>query len=160
MSSKKQKKEKASTCAICGAKIYWGNKTKDYGKPTSSGRSHGSLHHYVPERFFGRSANRKNDPRDGIFSDSPWKENIPDRAVGAFCFDCHEELIHNPVLLEEQIKNLRELVQVYGLSEDDKTITENLVGREKIAGRIGLFHHVIATGLKCLLDEQKVPLEW
>jgi len=59
MSSKKQKKEKASTCAICGAKIYWGNKTKDYGKPTSSGRSHGSLHHYVPERFFGRSANRK-----------------------------------------------------------------------------------------------------
>ena len=31
----------------------------DYAKPNIKGRSHATKHHYVAERFFGRSSNRE-----------------------------------------------------------------------------------------------------
>jgi hypothetical protein len=40
-------------CAICGCELH---RTRDtYARPTPEGRSHASVHHFVPERFFGRS---------------------------------------------------------------------------------------------------------
>jgi hypothetical protein len=64
------------------------------------------------------------------------------------CYECHEELVHNPVLLPEDIKGFADLVRIRGLSEMVKT-----EDRSKIADRIALFHDVIARGLKILREE-------
>ena len=66
-----------------------------------------------------------------------------------FCYECHEELLHNPVLLAEDIKCFAELVRIRNLSETAKT-----EDRSKIAGRIELFHDAIALGLKILHEAE------
>jgi hypothetical protein len=53
-------------------------------------------HHYVAERFFGRSKNRRGQIREAIFPECPW--DYEKRTV-VLCYECHEELIHNPVFL-------------------------------------------------------------
>lgn len=63
-----------------------------------------------------------------------------------FCFECHEELLHNPVLLPDDIKKFAQLVSERGLSENIKG-----EDRTKAAGRIVLFHEIIARGLKDIL---------
>jgi hypothetical protein len=100
------------------------------------------MHHFVAERFFGRSRNRPGTIRSAIFSSCPWG---CERKKLAYCYECHEELIHNPVLLPEDITLFQNLVQARGLTEEDKPES-----REKIAGRIKLFHEVIACGLRQL----------
>jgi len=51
-------------CAICGCQLH---RTKDtYARPTVEGRSHATSHHYVAERFFGRSTNHKGTKTDLI----------------------------------------------------------------------------------------------
>ncbi len=70
-----------------------------------------------------------------------------------FCYECHEELIHNPVLLPEDIARFAALVRQRGLSEEMKTES-----RELIAGRVALFHEVIARGLASLLQEGASPM--
>jgi hypothetical protein len=65
-----------------------------------------------------------------------------------FCYECHEELLHNPVLLPNDISRFGQLARQRGLSEDTKP-----KNRGKIAQRIMLFHEVIARGLKALHDE-------
>lgn len=67
---------------------------------------------------------------------------------GVFCYECHEELLHNPVLLPEDVSRFAELVRLSDLSEKVKT-----EDRSKIAGRVVLLHDVIALGLKVLLEE-------
>ncbi len=126
------------TCAICGCLLH---RTKNtYASPTVEGRSHASTHHYVPERFFGRSKNRRGTQREKIFENCPWSH---ERETAIFCYDCHEELLHNPVLLPEDIKRFADIVRSKGLSEDRKTES-----RQRIAGRIKLFHEVIHRGLE------------
>jgi hypothetical protein len=66
-----------------------------------------------------------------------------------FCYECHEELLHNPVLLPEDVSRFAELVRLSGLSEKVKT-----GDRSKIAGRVALFHDAITRGLKILLEEK------
>jgi hypothetical protein len=66
-----------------------------------------------------------------------------------FCYECHEELLHNPVLLPEDVSRFADLVRLSGLSETVKN-----EDRSKIAGRVALFHDVIARGLKVLLEEE------
>ncbi len=131
-------------CAICGCQLH---RTKNtYARPTLEGRSHATSHHYVAERFFGRSTNRRGTKTDGIFSSCPWGR---EGESVVFCYECHEELVHNPVFLPEDIAQFAALVKQRGLSEDVKT--EN---RAPIAGRIALFHEVIACGLAALLQEK------
>jgi len=110
-----------------------------------AGRSHASKHHFVPERLFGRSANRRGTKREGVFSTCPWSH---EGETGAYCYDCHEELLHNPVLLPEDVRAFAELVKRRNLHEDLKP-----EHKDKIAGRIMLLHEVIAVGLKALLRE-------
>jgi hypothetical protein len=82
----------------------------------------------------------------------PWEQ---EGRYQLFCYECHEELLHNPVLLPEDIVVLAELVRRRDLSEDIK-----LEDRTKIAGRVKLFHEVIARGLKLVKEECAVsPLE-
>ncbi|OGV57622.1 MAG: hypothetical protein A2283_04300 [Lentisphaerae bacterium RIFOXYA12_FULL_48_11] len=68
-----------------------------------------------------------------------------------FCYECHEELIHNPVFLPKDIEALNTLVRAKKLNEDHKTES-----REKIAGRIKLLHKIITAGLK-QISEQASP---
>jgi len=95
-------KKMTEHCALCGCLVH---REGEYAKPTVKGRSHRTKHHHVAERFFGRSSNRPGTLRERIFPVDPWgfegKSEI-------FCYDCHEELLHNPILLPEDIKKLAE----------------------------------------------------
>ena len=131
-------------CAICGCEVH---RRGGYAKPTVEGRSHASKHHYVAERFFGRSDNRPGEQRSRLFERSPW--GLEGKA-GVFCYDCHEELLHNPVLLPGDLEALSELVRLRGLDEAEKTAS-----REKLAGRVQLFHEVLAMGIRELLKRER-----
>ena len=129
-------------CAICGCKLH---RRGDYSKPTIQGRAHATKHHFVPERFFGRSANRPGENRDPIFNSCPWNM---EGNTAVFCYECHEELLHNPVFLPEDIKMLSKLVHVRKLHEKEKGKS-----RKKIAGRIKLLHEIIQSGLENRAEE-------
>ena len=124
-------------CAICACVL---NREGNYARPTTQGRAHASRHHYVAERFFGRSSNRRGEQRERVFETCPWDM---EKQFNVYCYECHEELLHNPVLLPEDISNFAELVRSRDLNEDEKP--EN---RVKLAGRIQLLHEVIAAGLR------------
>lgn len=127
-------------CAICGCTL---SRSGVYADETTEGRSYRSEHHLVAERFFGRSANRPGTRRNGVFSSCPWGMEGKSEV---FCFECHEELLHNPVLLPDDLKKFAQLVSERGLSENIKG-----EDRTKAAGRIVLFHEIIARGLKDIL---------
>lgn len=133
-------------CAICGCELHRTRNT--YARPTVKGRSHATKHHLVPERFFGRSSNRPGTEAEGIFASCPWGH---EKESKVFCYECHEELLHNPVLLSEDLADFAELVRIRGLNEDLKP-----QNREKIAGRVVLFHEVIARGLAVLREEHRL----
>ena len=135
---------KSETCAICGCLL---NRSGKYAESTIEGRSHASKHHFVAERFFGRSANRRGTKREGIFGTCPWGQ---EGKGAAYCYECHEELLHNPVLLPEDIRSLSALVRIRKLDEEQKP-----EHREKIAGRVRPLHEVIASGLDVLLQQEK-----
>lgn len=129
-------------CSICGCILHRTEGT--YALPSISGRSHATKHHYVAERFFGRSVNRSGTKRDGIFIACPWGH---EGETTVFCYECHEELLHNPVLLPEDIERFAALVRERGLNEIEKG-----EDRSKLAGRVKLFHEIISRGLKSLQD--------
>ena len=131
-------------CSLCGCELH---RDGEYAQPTIKGRSHATNHHYVAERFFGRSKNRPGDVRGAIFNECPWKY---EGQSATFCYDCHEELIHNPVFLPQDILNFSELVKKRGLNEVQKTES-----KEKLGGRIMLFHDIIESGLNYLLEQSK-----
>jgi hypothetical protein len=129
----------AERCSLCNCKVH---RRGEYAQQTSKGRSHATMHHFVPERFFGRSKNRAATVRSAIFISCPWGI---ERKKAVYCYERHAELFHKPVLLEEDINLFRNLVMTRGLAEQEKP--ENC---EKVAGRIKLFHKVIACGLRQL----------
>ncbi len=131
-------------CAICGCQLHRTPGT--YARPTIEGRSGASKHHFIAERFFGRSKNRRGTKTEGIFNECPWR---CEGEFGLFCYECHEELLHNPVMLPEDIALFTELVRMRNLAEQIK-----VPERVKIAGRIALFHEVIARGVTILHDEE------
>jgi hypothetical protein len=132
-------------CAICGCEL--NRKVGVYGTATIDGRSHASKHHYVAKRFFSRSASHKGKPREPIFKECPWGlEDEPDE----YCYDCHEELLHNPIFLPKDIEGFCELVRRNGFSEGVKTDSS-----EKLAGRIKLLHEVLERGIEGLLEGKK-----
>ena len=134
---------KPNNCEVCGCRLH--RNTGTYARPTPEGRSHASSHHYIPERFFGRSLNRGKTLREPIFALSPWDY---EHKTAVLCYDCHEELIHNPVFLPNDIANLSKIVKRKALAEDQKPTT-----RDKIAGRIVLLHEIIEKGLAQIIKE-------
>ena len=131
-------------CSICGCPVHRTPGT--YNGLTVEGRSHATRHHFVPERFFGRSSNRPGQ-RAGIFRRCPWDH---ERRTGVFCYECHEELLHNPVLLPEDVERFAALVRVRGLAERKKGLS-----RRRITGRVELFHEVISRGLQVMLEAEE-----
>ena len=136
------------TCAICECPLHRGGK---YGGPSVAGRSHATKHHFVAERFFGRSKNRRGEERKRIFDADPWGV---ERETTVLCFDCHEELLHNPVLLARDLENLRELVRLRGLNENKKSRD-----RQKLADRIELLHEALDKGLRGLLRDERAAIK-
>ena len=136
---------KQERCTLCGCALT--NQTGTYAKPTAAGRSHRNEHHLVAERFFGRSKNRRGTQRERTFAECPW--GMEGEAL-VFCFECGEELLHNPVFLPQDIQQFAQLIRVRDLSEEEKPAT-----REKLAGRIRLLHDVIAAGLAALMKDVK-----
>ncbi len=132
-------------CVICGCKL---NRVKGvYATPTIEGRSHATQHHYVAERFFGRSATRRGEQREPIFKKCPWGV---EGQTQVFCYECHEELLHNPVLLFADIRGFSELVKLRELDEEEKPAS-----RERLAGRIKLLHEIMERGIQALLEAEK-----
>jgi hypothetical protein len=132
-------------CAICGCKIHTGG---NYAADTVQGRSHTSKHHYVADRFYGHSKNNPAKHRTAIFTYDRWKV---EGKTEIFCYDCHEELLHNPVLLPEDVSGFTKLVKSHRLNEKKKTKS-----KEKLAGRIELLHKALALGINKLLEDDKI----
>jgi len=136
-------------CKLCGCSVH--RTINTYARPTILGRSHATKHHCVAERFFGRSSNRRGTQRVPIFDQDPWgHENITE----VFCYECHEELLHNPVLLKEDLNKLASIISIRELNEENKTES-----RQKIAGRIKLLHEIIHQGIESIL-EKKEERKW
>ena len=127
-------------CSICNCILH--RTARTYAQPSPKGRSHATKHHYVAERFFGRSANRKDTKHQGVFDECPWGY---EGETAVFCYECHEELLHNPVFLPEEITLFAEITKRRGLSEESKS-----KDRSRLAGRIKLLHEVISEGLKAV----------
>jgi hypothetical protein len=127
-------------CGLCGCQVH---RAGSYGVPSVLGRSHATRHHYVAERFFGRSANRRGSQREPVFAKCPWDF---EGKLSIYCYDCHEVLLHNPVLLPNGIKRLRKIIVALGYGERKKER-----GYRKLAGRIRLLHDVIDAGLTSVL---------
>lgn len=118
-----------------------------YATATLTGRAHATKHHFVAERFFGRSKNRPGTCYPRIFTKCPWDA---EGASDVFCYECHELLLHNPVFLPEDIAALATLAKRRGLDEGTKEPSY-----DKLAGRIVLLHDVMAAGLRHLT--QTIP---
>jgi len=114
---------------------------------TFASRSHATRHHLIAERFFGRSANRPGKLRAAIFAECPWHS---ERVTAVLCYECHEELLHNPVFLPADLEAFASLVRAHNLHEDAKPES-----RDKIAGRIKLLHELIKAGLRALAPNAK-----
>jgi hypothetical protein len=132
-------------CAICKCLLH--RVAGTYARPTVEGRSHATRHHFVAERFFGRSSNRRGTQTEGLFAQCPWGG---EGESAVFCYECHEELIHNPVLLPADIERLSELVHLRGLSEAEKSSD-----RSPIAGRVRLLQEAISFGIAHLLERER-----
>jgi len=134
----------SETCAICSCQLH---REGGYAAPSAHGRSHATKHHHIAERFFGRSTNRKKEVREGIFTVCPWGH---EKKSVVLCYDCHEELIHNPVFLLEDIERFAALVKRRGLSEDRKSDD-----KVKLAGRIRLLREIIDAGLRSVANKEE-----
>jgi hypothetical protein len=132
-------------CAICGCVL--NRKPGAYAKDNVKGRSHASKHHYVAQRFFGHSASPKTRRQKRIFPDGDaWDQGYEPLKC---CYDCHEELLHNPVLLPPDVVSFSRLVRERQLCEGEKTES-----KEKLAGRIRLLHEALALGIERLLKAE------
>src|SRR5579864_3846552 len=105
---------KHERCSICGCNLH---RSGEYATPTVAGRSHATEHHFLAERFFGRSKSRRGAKRVGIFANCPFGQ---ERKTASYCYGCHEELLHNPVLLPEDVRAFAELVKKRGCNETSK----------------------------------------
>ena len=133
------KRTRAERCALCGCRV---NRSGNYATEEPEGRAHATEHHYVAERFFGRSNNRRGTKRTPVFAACPW--GLEGRS-DVYCYECHELVLHNPVLLPEDVTAFAALVRERGLAESTKGRSH-----KKLAARIKLFNEVIAAGLKAL----------
>ncbi len=132
-------------CAICDCILH--RTAGTYARPTVEGRSHATKHHFVAERFFGRSSNRRGTVTEGVFTSCPWGH---EGETAVFCYECHEELLHNPVLLPQDIAVFAALVREAGLAELHKSSD-----RSKLGGRVRLLHEALSRGLASLAAEQE-----
>ena len=106
-------------CLICGVELVEGNPNNKYG--TFEGRNYISRHHLFPQRF--QKYFQENEVLN-IFGITKFNERAE------FCYDCHEEMIHNLILNKEILEKLNEKMNGKNLKE-----------------RIQIFHEIFKKGL-------------
>jgi hypothetical protein len=112
-------------CQLCKAELQEGNRNNIYG--TDEGMRHISRHHLFPKRFRNYFTN---DELMKIFQiETP---NI----LGNFCYECHEEVLHNLILNREIIDKLSQLFE----GKDKKT-------------RIIIFYEIFRMGIETILKK-------
>ena len=136
--------DKKEKCEICGCQLT--SKQDTYGQDTLAGRAHQTKHHNIAKRFYGQQNGRKPIFKKKDRTGNGWN-------VTRCCFECHEELLHNPILTSKNIKTLSTLVKKTGSGERRKP-----EDKKRIANRILLFHAVIDTGLEALNRKNKSSL--
>lgn len=128
-------------CNICGCKL---ERSGEYA--TFEGRAHASRHHHIAQRFL-KTKDKMGNKFQPTFSKCPWE--IEKKTV-LLCYECHEELIQNPVFLPKDIEKFKQLVKFRKLAENEKPMN-----RKKLAGRIILLNEVIETGIEQLLRMER-----
>lgn len=103
----------AEQCALCGCELH--RTPAAYANATIRGRSGATKHHSVAQRFFRRSRTRPARQIEGIFASCP--SGNEGESADVFCYECHELLLHNPVLLREDVSLFAELVRMRNLAE-------------------------------------------
>ena len=81
----------AATCVLCGTELVEGNVDYFYGTNTDKGMRHLSTHHRLADRL------EKFLALDTITEKLCSGAGMDDKLV--LCFFCHEEMLHNPILL-------------------------------------------------------------
>jgi len=123
-------------CQLCGCLL--GCEKGTYAQPTISGRSYGTWHHYIAKRFFSQ--------KDSIIFNKNYYKYTGKTEI--FCYECHEELLHNPIFLPKDIDKFAMLIRRKRCGEGNQG---KILKREKIGQRIMLLHKVISKGLDELL---------
>ena len=102
-------KESSNHCMLCGTKF----STKGV-YATKNGQYNRSEHHLFPARFKKYHISQRSLAK---------KLNVESRDFDSvhLCYECHEELLHNPVFTTKMIKELSHLMR--GKSLEDKVIT-------------------------------------
>mgnify|MGYP001619825991 CR=1 FL=1 len=133
----KSKSKNEGNCGLCGCALLRMGK---YGEDNALGRCFPSEHHLVAKRFYGKNKNK----RSKILDDDDFKKFSNEKIK--LCYDCHEELLHNPVLSPDNMKGFKELVRKKHWDERNKKD-----GKEKIRGRIKLLQEIIDKGINIML---------
>lgn len=136
-----------SRCVVCN-----GVGARRAPSQTPEGRSRLTHREMVPHALFGRNRKtrwRHDDPIDPVFTEDPWDAEGESTLM---CAECRDQLLGQPVLLAWDLALLSSLIRQAGLSEEQRTSD-----RSKMAGRVQLFHEVIARGLLVLTEERACP---
>jgi len=115
-------KEAADHCMLCGIEYPTG-----VVYASEHGRRSRGRHHLFPRRFEKRGISQEKLAK---------KLDVETRDLGFvhLCYECHEELLHNPVFTTKMIKELSHLMR--GKSLEDKVITLSCVIELGIRGAI------------------------
>ena len=102
-------KETKSQCMLCGIEYATG-----VVYASEHGRRSRGRHHLFPRRFEKRGMSQEGLAR---------KLDVETRDLGFvhLCYECHEELLHNPVLTIKMLDELSHLIK--GKSLEDKVVT-------------------------------------
>src|SRR3546814_14908987 len=93
-------------CVICDCILH--RIAGTYARPSAEGRSHATKHHFVAERFFGRSSTRRGTVTDGVFSFFPWGHG---GQIAVFCYECTEDHLQNTDLLQDELEAFQTLLK-------------------------------------------------
>ncbi len=96
---------------LCGIKF---SKTGVYAEKTESGQRYRAEHHLIPKRFEKYHISQRSLAE---------KLNVgtQDFVPVYLCYECHEELLQNPVFTAKMLEELSPLIK--GKSLEDKVVT-------------------------------------
>jgi uncharacterized CHY-type Zn-finger protein len=122
-------KEATDHCMLCGIEF---PKTGVYAEKTESGQHYRAEHHLIPKRFEKYHISQRSLAK---------KLNVgtQDFVPVYLCYECHEELLQNPVFTTEMIKELSHLIK--GKSLEDKVV---------------ILSHVIELGIREAIKEEEI----
>lgn len=116
-------------CSLCGILLVEGNPNNNYGKQNAM--DYISRHHAIPVRFKEYFSEKNLSTNFGI-TDLNLRFD--------FCYECHEEVLHNLVVNENIIQSLSKLFHKKSKQE-----------------KIRILHEVLKEGVSQLLNKASSP---